>query len=170
MMAAFPDVGFQNMTLRLKSATAISMSPFTFDQQIVQHQGVRWEAEVTLAPLKRADAKAIEAFFAALRGQGGTFTMGCPLHSSTASGTCTGSVGSTSVTMSAGAVGDYFSISDRLYIKTGSGTIMPPLRTTGGTCNFSAPKGTWRLATNDIDWNMDRAGIYGFTFACVEAL
>ena len=67
-MAAFPNVGIQSMTMRLRSATSISQSPFTFDQQTYQHQGVRWEAEVTLPPLKRADAKQVEGFFAALRG------------------------------------------------------------------------------------------------------
>jgi len=56
-MAAFPSVGIQSMTMRLLSATAISQSPFTYDQQVYQHQGVRWEAEVTLPPMKRADAK-----------------------------------------------------------------------------------------------------------------
>jgi len=172
-MAAFPSsVGIQSMTMRLRSAVAVSTSPFTFDQQVVAHQGVRWEAEVTLPPLKRADAKAVEAFLASVI-QGDTFTLGNPLHNlPAASGSVSGSVGDTSVTLSvSGATtGDYFDIGDRLYIITGAGSIMPPLRTAGGTCSFSNPQGTWRLASNQIDWSVDRASIYGFTFACVEAI
>ena len=115
-MAAFPNIGFTSMTMRLRSATSISTSPFTFDQQVHQHQGVRWEAEVTLPPLKRADAKQVEAFFASLRGQGGTFTMGNPLHNTTATGTGTGAVNATTITGSfTGAVaGDYFEINSQL--------------------------------------------------------
>lgn len=172
-MAAFPSsVGIQSMTMRLRSAVAVSTSPFTFDQQVVAHQGVRWEAEVTLPPLSRANAKAVEAFLASVI-QGDTFTLGNPLHDlPAASGSVTGSIGDTTVTLSvSGATtGDYFDINDRLYMITGSNTIMPPLRTAGGTCTFSEPQGTWRLATNEIEWNISQASIYGFTFACVEAL
>jgi len=179
-MAAFPDVGIQNMTMRLRSATAISMSPFTFDQQTYQHQGVRWEAEVTLPPLSRADAKQVEAFFASLRGQGQTFTMGNPLHNVTAVGTITsGSRNSTSVTGSvAGAVaGDYFEVNGALYIITeiaeSTFDIMPPLRTaisTTTSLDFTLPKTSWRLASNEIEWSINEASLYGFTFACVEAI
>jgi len=179
-MAAFPNVGIQNMTMRLRSATSISTSPFTYDQQTFQHQGVRWEAEVTLPPLTRADAKQVEAFFASLRGQGQTFTMGNPLHNVTAVGTITsGSRNSTSVTGSvAGAVaGDYFELNGALYIITeiaeSTFDIMPPLRTaitSATSMDFTLPKGNWRLASNEIEWNINQASLYGFTFACVEAI
>ena len=179
-MAAFPNVGIQNMTMRLRSATSISTSPFTYDQQTFQHQGVRWEAEVTLPPLTRADAKQVEAFFASLRGQGQTFTMGNPLHNVTAVGTITsGSRNTTSVTGSvAGAVaGDYFEVNGALYIITeiaeSTFDIMPPLRTaisSATSMDFTLPQGNWRLASNEIEWNINQASLYGFTFACVEAI
>lgn len=179
-MAAFPNVGFQNMTMRLRSATSISTSPFTYDQQTFQHQGVRWEAEVTLPPLTRADAKQVEAFFASLRGQGQTFTMGNPLHNVTAVGTITsGSRNTMSVTGSvAGAVaGDYFEVNGALYIITeiaeSTFDIMPPLRTaitSATSMDFTLPQGNWRLASNEIEWNINQASLYGFTFACVEAI
>lgn len=179
-MAAFPNVGIQNMTMRLRSATSISTSPFTYDQQTFQHQGVRWEAEVTLPPLNRADAKQVEAFFASLRGQGQTFTMGNPLHNVTAVGTITsGSRNTTSVTGSvAGAVaGDYFEVNGALYIITeiaeSTFDIMPPLRTaisSATSMDFTLPQGNWRLASNEIEWNINQASLYGFTFACVEAI
>ena len=179
-MAAFPSVGFTAMTMRLRSATSISQSPFTYDQQVYQHQGVRWEAEVQLPPLKRAEAKQVEAFFASLRGQANTFTLGNPIHNTTATGTITaGAKGATTVTgTTTGAVaGDYFEISGALYIITdieaASFDIMPPLRTaisTSTTLDFTLPKGTWRLASNEIGWSINEASLYGFTFACVEAI
>jgi hypothetical protein len=171
-MATFPSsVGIQSMTMRLRAAVARTTSPFTFDQQTTVHPGVRWEAEVTLPPLERSDAKAVEGFLAeVIRGE--TFTLGNPLHDLPgASGSVSGTVGSTSVSLSvSGAgVGDYFDIGDRLYIITGASSIMPPLRG-GGSCNFSSPQGKWVLASNEVDWNVDRASVYGFTFACVESL
>ena len=179
-MAAFPNVGIQDMTMRLRSATSISQSPFTYDQQVYQHQGVRWEAEVTLPPLKRSDAKQVEAFFAALRGQANTFTLGNPLHNTTATGTITaGTKGATTLTgTTAGAVaGDCFEIGGARHIitdKTSSTIdIMPPLRTaitTSTSLDFTLPVGTWRLASNEIAWNINSASLYGFTFACVEAI
>lgn len=179
-MAAFPNVGIQSMTMRLRSATAISQSPFTYDQQVYQHQGVRWEAEVTLPPLKRTDAKQVEAFFAALRGQANTFTLGNPLHNTTATGSITsGTKGATTVTGTTTGVvaGDYFEIGGALYIVTGTTAstidIMPPLRTAisaSTSLDFTLPVGTWRLATNEIGWSIDQASLYGFTFACVEAI
>jgi len=179
-MAAFPNVGFTSMTMRLRSATAISKSPFTYDQQVYQHQGVCWEAEVTLPPLKRSDAKQVEAFFASLRGQANTFTMGNPLHNTTATGSITsGTAGATTVTgtTTGAVVGDYFEISGALYILTAIDSttidIMPPLRTaisSSTSLDFTLPKGTWRLSSNEIGWSIDQASLYGFTFACVEAI
>ena len=179
-MAAFPNVGFTSMTMRLRSATAVSQSPFTYDQQTYQHQGVRWEAEVQLPPLKRSDAKQVEAFFAALRGQANTFTMGNPIHNTTATGSITsGSAGATTVTGSTSGVvaGDYFETGSALYIVTdisgSSISIMPPLRSaisSSTPMDFTLPKGTWRLASNDIGWSINEASLYGFTFACVEAI
>ena len=178
-MAAFPNVGFTSMTMRLRSATAISQSPFTYDQQVYQHQGVRWEAEVQLPPLKRSDAKQVEAFFASLRGQATTFTLGNPLHNTTATGTGTGAINATTLTGTFTGVtaGDYFQIGTALYIVTEatSGTsinIMPPLRAAASSASldFTLPKGTWRLANNEIGWSIDQASLYGFTFACVEAI
>ena len=177
-MANFPDVGIQNMTLRLKSAVSMSQSPFTFDQQTYQHQGVRWEAEVTLSPLSKAEAKEVEGFLFGLRGMANTFKMGHPLHNTTASGTITGSVNSDTVTatISGASVGDYFEFADHLYVITSiDGNefgIMPPLRSTASnsTVDFTYPKSTWRLASNDVQFNSDVAGIHTFTIPIIEAL
>lgn len=177
-MADFPNVGIQNMTLRLKSAVAMSQSPFTFDQQTYQHQGVRWEAEVTLSPLSKAEAKEVEGFLFGLRGMAGTFKLGHPLHNTTATGTISGATGSTTVigSISGASVGDYFEYADHLYVITSMGVgtyeIMPPLRSTASsaTIDFTYPKSTWRLSTNDVQFNSDVAGIHTFTIPIIEAL
>lgn len=181
-MAAFPNVGINSMTMRLTSAVSMSRSPFTFNQQVYQHQGVQWEAEVSLPPLNRAEAKQVEAFFAGLRGMSTTFTMGNPLHDIVAVGSIdSAAAGAVQVTVSgfSGAVaGDYFELNGSLHIITevvNSTTlkIMPPIRSaisSAVSMDFSLPQGTWRLASNSIDWSINQASIYGFTFACVEAL
>ena len=181
-MASLPyAVGIQSMTMRLVSATAMTQSVFTFDQQVFAHQGVRWEAEVTLPPMNHSQARAYTAFFASLRGMKETFTMYNPLHNVTATGTITGSVGDTNVTLSSVSgsytLGDHFEVNNRLYMITSvpSGNnfdIMPPLRDnlTSAAVDFSNPVGTWRLASNDIGWSIAERNLYSFSFACVEAI
>ena len=180
-MAAFPTtVGIQSMTMRLRSATAMTESVFTYDQQVFSHPGVRWEAEVTLPPMTRAEAKEYEGFFAGLRGMKETFTMGNPLHTASVTGTVTGSANDTQITEAfsgAHAVGDYFSVSGHIHIITEivdatTIKIMPPLRQTvsAATVDFTLPVGTWRLASNEIGWSINQASIYGFSFSCIEAI
>jgi len=180
-MATFPTtVGIQSMTMRLRSVTAMTESPFTYDQQVFSHPAVRWEAEVTLPPMTQAQAKEYEGFFAGLRGVKETFTMGNPLHSVSVTGSITGTANTTQVTEAfsgAFAVGDYFSLSNRLHIITeivNSTTIniMPPLRAdaTSAAVDFTLPVSTWRLASNEIGWSINEASLYGFSFACIEAL
>jgi hypothetical protein len=180
-MAALPmTVGIESMTMRLVSATAITQSPFTFDQQVFAHPGVRWEAEVTLPPMTRSEAREYEGFFASLRGMKETFTMYNPLNTTNAQATITGDVGDTSVTgffSGTYEVGDYFSLDDYLYIITDKPSsiqvdIMPPLKTeaSSDTVDFTLPNGTWRLSSNEIGWSIDRASLYGFSFSCIEAI
>lgn len=70
--------GIATVTFRATNVTAISMSPFTFKQQVVSHAGQRWEAEVSMPPMSRADAEEWISFLVSLRGQLGTFTLGDP--------------------------------------------------------------------------------------------
>lgn len=179
-MAAFPNVGIRSMTMTLKSAVSVSSSPFTFTQQVYEHPGVIWEATVELPPLTRNEAKAVEGFLAGLRGSSNTFTLGHPLHDSNAAGTITGAQGDTAITAAFSQVpvaGDYFEYSGHLYVITevvnsANYKIMPPLRTAAATSlvEFTLPKGTWRLASNEVNWSTNQAGLYGFSFAIVEAL
>ena len=51
--------------------------------------------------------------------------------------------------------------------------IQPPLRhsvISGHVCPMSPPYGLWRLASPDIGFSLNEASLYGFTFACVEAM
>lgn len=174
----FPDIGIQNINMSLRSAVSASSSPFTYNQQVYVHQGVVWMAEVTLPPLTRNEAKAVEGFLAGLRGGSATFKLGNPLHNTIGAGSISGAIGDTTVTasISGAVVGDYFEFSDHLYIITSingsSYGIMPPLRNTASssTVDFTYPKGTWRLSTNEINFNIAVDGIHSFTLPIIEAL
>lgn len=174
---SFPtDVGIASMTMRMRSSVAVSTSPFTYDQQVFAHQGARWEAEVQMPPMVKANAQTYEAFFTRLNGMEHTFSMANPLHNTVAAGSISGSVRKTKVTgsLSGASVGDYFSVGGSIHIITSLSPleIMPPLRDnlTNATVDFSLPSGTWRLASNEVSWTINQASIYGFSFACVEAL
>lgn len=72
------NIGIANITFMAENAVAISSSPFTFQQQVVAHQGQRWAASISLPPMKRQDAEAWVAFLLSLKGQVGTFLLGDP--------------------------------------------------------------------------------------------
>ena len=72
-------IGIENIELRAVNAVATSQSPFTYKQQIVQHTGQRWEASITIPPVKRDLAEEWVAFLLSLKGPTGTFLLGDPL-------------------------------------------------------------------------------------------
>jgi len=74
--------GIRNITLRAVNTVGMSMSPFTYQQQAVAHAGQRWEVDVTLPAMNRADAEQWVAFLVSLRGRFGTFTLGDPVGAS----------------------------------------------------------------------------------------
>jgi hypothetical protein len=82
--------GIANITLRAVNQTAMTMSPFTYKQQIHNHAGQRWEAEVQLPPMKYENAEEWIAWLLSLNGRAGTFLMGDP-NRLTARGTLGGS-------------------------------------------------------------------------------
>ena len=193
-----PDHRFASMSMRLRRANAMTESTFTLQQQVNQYTGSVWEAEITLPPMSYSDAKKWEAFILSLRGMRGTFLMGNPLHTDL-SGTATGiqlegagTIRDTSIAISGSAsgtikAGDYFQIGsgndshlhavvqDVTLDGSGSGSIdiEPPLRTTyadNTSLDFTLPKGVWRLASNNIGWDINTASLYGFTIPCIEAI
>jgi hypothetical protein len=79
----------QSIEIRAINAVAYSRSPFTFAGQAFAYAGQMWTADVTLKPMKRADAEQWNAWLLSLRGQLGTFLMGDPMGA-TARGDATG--------------------------------------------------------------------------------
>lgn len=76
----FPThTGVSRIRLLARDVIGVSTSPFNFKQQIYRHQGQRWEADITLPPMKRADAEQWTSFILRLRGAYGTFLLGDPL-------------------------------------------------------------------------------------------
>lgn len=197
----FPSIGIRSMNIRARNVVGISASPFTGQQQVYKHQGQWWEAEVTLPPMKRADAEQVVAFLLSLNGVYGTFLLGDPANTSprgVGTGTPlvygadqTGSElitdGWTTSTTGILKAGDWIQLGSgsatRLYKvladanSDGSGIatidIFPSLRSSpadNAQVTKSSPKGQWRLSSNDTNWSIDEASVYGITFACVEAL
>jgi hypothetical protein len=70
------------VTLRRRSAVAVTASPFTLDEQVQVWPGQKWLAAVSLRPMQEAEARAWIAFLVSLNGREGTFLMGDPLRPS----------------------------------------------------------------------------------------
>ena len=66
----------REVRFRAQSMVGVSASPFTGEQQVYVHQGEFLAIEVSLIPLRRADAEDWTAFFLALNGREGTFLLG----------------------------------------------------------------------------------------------
>ena len=190
---SFPTVNgssiIEKMTIRQVNAVAVQQSPYTYQQQIQDFGGQRWEAEVTIRPLAHDEALAFQGFLASLKGQKNTFLLGNPLSTSNnadndirVNGNQLTGDSTLAVLVNSfhdASAGQFFSIDDRLYMfledvdAGGTFDITPPLRedaATAAPCVTNLPQGTWRLASNKIDWDISKAGLYSFTFACVEAL
>lgn len=193
--------GIAQINFRAINTVGMSMSPFTYAQQVVAHSGQRWEADITLPPMKRADAEQWIAWLVSLRGQLGTFTLGDPTGA-----TPRGSAGGTPVVNGADQVGGTLAIDGCTasqtgwlkagdYIQLGSGTtatlhkvlqdansdgsgnvsldIWPYIRsapTDGSIVVTSNTVGKFRLASNEQNWSINEASIYGMTFGAVEAI
>lgn len=182
-------IGIESIEIRAVNAVATSQSPFTYKQQIVAHQGQRWEATVTIPPLRRDLMAPWKATLTALKGQQGTFLLGDPDYAApqgtVSSCTLSGSTGDESVTVvMTGSLlaGDYIQLGSGsgaklhqvLVDQTGDGTleIWPALRTdyTSATVTFNNPKGVFRLSNNITSWSIDNSNAYGISFDCVEAI
>ena len=106
--------GINSITLRMSSRNAISASPFTYAQQVIAHQGQRWEADVNLPTMKNDKARTWLAWFAKLDGNLNVFTMGDP-----ANATPQGSAGGTPLVAGADQTGKYLNIDGCTASQTG---------------------------------------------------
>jgi len=98
------SIGMESIILRSVTAVGMTESPFTFRQQVVRHQGERWEASIRIPPIKSDLADPWVNFLIKLRGQWGIFLLGDPLKA-TPSGTASTTPG-TPVVNGAGQTGD----------------------------------------------------------------
>lgn len=195
---SIPTTGIRGIRLSARNVVGVASSPFTGSQQVFRHQGAWWEAEISLPPMRRADAEEWIGFLLACKGRSGTFLLGDPAGASPR-GTWAGTplVEGASQTgeallvdgFSAGATvkrGDYVQLGSgaatRLYKVLTDATetagaitldLWPRLRESPGdnaVVTTSAAKGTFRLADNLASWDIDEALAYGITFAAVEAI
>jgi len=186
MPETFPNVGLQSLDMSLKRTVAVTQSPFTYESQTFQHNGAIWQATITLPPLTHAQSRAVEAFIAKLKGREGTFYFGNPIMTSSLSSNTVSSaaIRAESFTLGSGTdavpAGTQFQLNNYLYIttedKAASATTLnfqPPLRvavSNSQTITYNLPKSTWRLMSNEVSFSINQASIYGFSFACEEAL
>lgn len=183
------SIGISDITLRARNAVAVSESPFSFSQQIVRHAGQRWEADVSLPPVRRDLIAPWIAMLMALRGPFGTFLLGDPdftePQGTATSATASGVAGAETVTLSMTGTllaGDYIQVgagsSARLYRlledRSGSGAVAvwPALRAayTGASVNLSSPQGVFRLAGPATEWSINNNNAYGLSFSAVEVI
>lgn len=168
------------------SATSRNVSPFTFQQQQYNWPGQAWIGSVECPPMVRADAEAVIAFL--LAAQRGTFYFqdyANPTRRGTVTGTLTVSsatANSTTLSISGAtgtfALGDWLQIGTSLYkvIQVNSSSsvdLFPVLRSSyaaGTSIVYSNAKGLFRLGTNQTEWSIELAGIYGVAFSIVEEL
>lgn len=66
--------------VRRRTAAGVASSPFTFQQQVYQHPGVRWEIDVTMQVMNATDAPSFTQFLYDLQGQVGTFQFNLTPH------------------------------------------------------------------------------------------
>tara|TARA_R100000278_G_scaffold115010_1_gene93734 strand:+ start:28 stop:654 length:627 start_codon:yes stop_codon:yes gene_type:complete len=103
-----PTTGISGVTLIARDATAATASPFTFAQQVQRNQGSRWEADISLVPMERADAESWITFLMKLYGSYGTFLIGDP-NASTPRGSASSAPG-TPLVNGASQTGDTLNI------------------------------------------------------------
>ena len=194
MAIAYPvstptSIGIASIEFRAMNAVAYSMSPFTFQGQVHAYQGQAWAADVTIPQVRKDLAEQWVAFLLSLRGQYGTFFLGDPNYDGP-QGTATtltvdGTAGSSTVTATINGTlkaGDWFSLGagngSRLYkvvqdiVATGDMEIYPALRSdaVAVSAEIDAPKGVFRLASNETAWSINEVSAYGISFGAMEAL
>jgi hypothetical protein len=171
-MNYFPQIGATDVSMRLRRANAVAVSPFTYAQQVYEHQGSVWEMEISLPPLTYAESRAVEAFLLKTRGQAETFFAGNPLHTSTAVVSLSAlTTARDTVLQCEGSevyAGTYFQLGNHLYMCTeyfdglGEMQIQPPMRESLSLLD-SADFGLITTAA-------DTSNNYGWVFQTVDGI
>jgi hypothetical protein len=176
---------------------AVSVSPFTGQQQVQDWQQGWMEASVSMPTLTHALAQTWIAFLMGLRGQANVFQLGDPLAVAprgTAAGTPLVSGGSqtgyslvtkgwTPGALGVLLAGDWLQVGYRIHrtladVNADGGgnatvSIWPPLReipADGDAITLTNTRGLWRLKTNARKWSESTARYYGIQFDIREAL
>ena len=197
----FPtNVGVQTQRFALVRTVAVSSSPFTGQDQVVQHEGEFWTTQIKFPPMLKVNAAPIIAFLLQLRGRRGTFALG-DQDRKTIQGVATGTIrvngasqtgnqvaldGFANSTNNVFKAGDYIQIGSYLYMviedvnSNSSGEanvkIEPALRSSIETINddttviYSNTTTLMRLDTNELGWQTDNVSKYGISFSASEAL
>lgn len=190
-----PGSQIVEVSFRLIRSQATSVSPFSYSVGVYDWLGARWEADISLPPMRGDQADAWEAWLLSLNGQVGTFWLGDPLRAApkgtqTADVTVTAALSpgarSIPVQMGAGATlkrGDAIQFGSRLHkivedaTADGEGaadlSIEPGLRkavSLASTAKVSGARGTFRLSTPDVEWSSEPGGFRSMRFSAMEAL
>ena len=192
--------GIQTQRFALTRIVGVSQSPFTRQEQVIQHQGEYWSATLQLPPMLKDNASQWLAFLLQLRGRRGTFKLG-DQDRKTIQGVATGTIRVNGASQTGNQIaldgfalstnnvfkaGDYIQINSYLYMVTedvnsnGSGEadvkIEPSLRSgletiaDDDTVLYTNTTTLMRLDSNEVAWDTDQVSKYGISFACSEAL
>ena len=197
----FPTVsGVRTQRFALVRTVAVSSSPFTGQDQVVQHEGEYWTTQISFPPMLKDKAAQIIAFLLQLRGRRGTFSIG-DQDRKTIQGVATGTIrvngasqtgnqvaldGFTNSTSNVFKAGDYIQINSFLYMVTEDVTsnssgeanvkIEPALRqgietiADDATVVYSNTKTIMRLDSNETGWDTDQISKYGISLSASESL
>jgi len=144
-------IGIGEIELRANNVVGVSQSPFTYKQQVVQHQGQRWEASVSIPPVRKDLAEEWIAFLISLKGPVGTFYLGDP-NMATPRGTI---LSGTTVTLdSAAAAGD-----ETVALTKGAGPAKSNVFLPGDYIQIGTGSGrTLHKVLNTVDWDANGDG------------
>lgn len=192
--------GITTQRFSLTRIVGVSQSPFTRQEQVIQHQGEFWSATVQLPSMMKNTAAQWLAFLLQLRGRRGTFKLG-DQDRKTIQGTATGTILVNGAAQTGNQValdgfanslnnvfkaGDYIQIGSFLYMVTenvnsnatgeANVRIEPALRTgleaipDNTTVIYLNTTTVMRLDSNEVAWDTDQVSKYGISFSCSEAL
>jgi len=188
------QTSIRSIDITALNAVAYSRSPFTFAGQAQTYSGQMWQADISLKPMRRADAEEWVAWLISLRGQHGTFLLSDPVSNSirgtATAATISGSAGDQTVTatVTSGSTllaGDFIQLGTGAdatlhkvledYTGTGSGAnleIWPALRKdrSSVSADLTSASGLFRLASNEITYSVSQLAIYGISFGAIEAV
>jgi hypothetical protein len=144
-------IGIGEIELRANNVVGVSQSPFTYKQQVVQHQGQRWEASVSIPPVRKDLAEEWIAFLISLKGPVGTFYLGDP-NMATPRGTI---LSGTTVTLdSAAAAGD-----ETVALTKGAGPAKSNVFLPGDYIQIGTDSSrTLHKVLNTVDWDANGDG------------